>query len=610
MNKKLKIMGLIGLASATMVACNKKEPDPIEKTEVSQKDDENTKNNKKITDVKNDTKITDKDKEKDEEAKKDKNEDSKNNDKEIIDFPIVEALDSKEGETTTRITTFRDKNDLINAIEKVFDGTNNKLIDIKEDDKAEVKNDGPKSFLINTSESTERLMYFEGFIARPNAEFYTVSSKDVESNALDDNPYRYIDILLSKAESEKLKFIDIDYLDYEEEPSFVFTFYKDDEISISKLVEFVKSAIDDNKEEEQDKVDMDALKKLDIKEYNKFVSKSFSKVFNNFINNNNKKENLIFSPYSYKAALEGLGKTTDNFNESKYLGYAVKENLPKELSNLKSKTITMINKDIAESTSNGIDLLKFPQDAAKKSIDLQNEILGRVIKRPDFAEDLSLAIVNASSFKGSWKDQFDINETKSGNFKNIDGSTVKKYIMSGEIDKVAYSDKEMNIGRKALAQNNSYVYFIEPKSDDYKKIAEDIPEKITTIENYLLLNSMAQNNVDTYDNVFIKVPRVNINSSIDILKAEDDEIKSPFAFKDTIKLRGGIVNNHVIKDISQVANIVLNEKEVKAEAVTDIKAVTTSLATVQKELEIDCTKPHFIVTVSNGVISFIGFVGY
>lgn len=609
MNKKLKIMGLIGLASATMVACNKKEPDPIEKTEVSQKDDENTKNNKKITDVKADKKTADKEKE-EKETKKDKDVDAKNNDQEIIDFPIVEALDSKEGETTTKITTFRDKNDLINAIEKVFDGTNNKLIDIKEDDKAEVKNDDPKSFLIKTSESTERLMYFEGFIARPNTDFYTVNSKDVDSSALDDNPYRYIDILLSKAESENLKFIDIDYLDYEEEPSFVFTFYKDDEISMPKLIEFVKSAIDDNKEEEQDKVDMDALKKLDIKEYNKFVSKSFSKVFNNFINNNNKKENLIFSPYSYKAALEGLGKTTDNFNESKYLGYAVKENLPKELSNLKSKTITMINKDITESTPSGIDLLKFPQDAAKKSIDLQNEILGRVIKRPDFAEDLSLAIVNASFFKGSWKDQFDINETKSGNFKNIDGSTVKKDIMSGEIDKVAYSDKEMNIGRKALAQNNSYVYFIEPKSDDYKKIAEDIPEKITTIENYLLLNSMAQNNVDTYDNVFIKVPRVNINSSIDILKAEDDEIKSPFAFKDTIKLRGGVVNNHVIKDISQVANIILNEKEVKAEAVTDIKAVTTSLATVQKELEIDCTKPHFIVTVSNGVISFIGFVGY
>lgn len=609
LNKKLKIIGLIGIASATMVACNKKESDPTEETEVVQKDDESTKNNKKSTDVKIDKKNKDEEKE-EKETKKDKKEDAENNDNEIIDFPIVEALSSEDGDTTTKIRTFRDKNDLINAIEKVFDGTDNKLIDISETDKAGTDNNGPRSFIIKTSESTERLMYFEGFIARPNTDFYTIESKDIDSSDLDDNPYRYIDILLSKAESEKLKFIDIDYLDYEEEPSLVFTFYKEDEISMSKLVEFVKSAVDDNKPEEQDKVDMDALKKLDIKEYNKFVAKSFSKVFNNFIANNNKKENLVFSPYSYKAALEGLGKTTDNFNESNYLGYAVKENLPKELSNLKSKTITMINKDVAESTPTGVDLLKFPQEAAKKSIDLQNEILGHVIKKPDFTEDLSLAIVNASSFKGTWKDQFDIEETKSDNFKNIDGNTVKKDIMSGKIDNVAYSDKEMNIGRKALAQNNSYVYFIEPKSDNYKKIAESIPEKITTIENYLLLNSMAQNNVETYDNVFVKVPRVNISSSVDVLKAEDNEIKTPFAFKDTIKLRDGILNNHVIKEISQVANIVLNEKEVKAEAVTDIKAVTTSLATVQKELEIDCTKPHFVVTVSNGVISFIGFVGY
>lgn len=608
MNKKLKMIGLIGVASATMVACGKKETKPENEAEIVQKNDDNIKDNKKSTDITPGDKEVEK-VEKKGTPKDDKKEDDKNEESEIIDFPIVEALESDGEEITTKITTFRDKNDLVNAIEKIFNGTNNKLIDIKEADHAEETNGKPNSFIIKTSESTERLMYFERFIAKPNTDFYTINSQDINSVDLDENPYRYIDILLSKAESENIKFLDIDYLDYEEEPFFIFTFYKDNEISVSKLNEFVMSAIDDNKPEEQDKVDVNALKQLDMKEYNKFVAKSFSRVFNNFMDENNKKENLIFSPYSYKAALEGLGKVTDNFNESDYLGYAVKENLPKELSNLKSKTITMVSKDVAESVPSGVDITKFPQDAAKKSIELQNEILGHVIKRPDFSEDLSLAIVNASYFKGTWKDQFDIKETGSEKFTAVDGKTVKKDIMNGKIDNIAYSDKEMNIGRKALAQNNSYVYFVEPKSDDYKKIAEIIPEKISEIENYLT-SSIAQNGVDRYDNVFVKVPRININSSVDILKSEDNEIKKPFEFNNNIKLRDGVVNNHIIKDISQVSNIVLNEKEVKAEAVTGIEAVTTSLVQVQKELKIDCTKPHFIVTVSNGVISFIGFVGY
>lgn len=111
-------------------------------------------------------------------------------------------------------------------------------------------------------------------------------------------------------------------------------------------------------DEPKEKVEIDNLK------YDKFTSESYTAIFEDYINNTDEK-NLIYSPYSYKLALEGLGTVTADFDADEYLGYAVKDNMPKELSGTRTKTIIMLNKNEFETKDKNIKLVEFPDEAAK-----------------------------------------------------------------------------------------------------------------------------------------------------------------------------------------------------------------------------------------------------
>ena len=101
------------------------------------------------------------------------------------------------------------------------------------------------------------------------------------------------------------------------------------------------------------KVEIDNLK------YDKFTSESYTAIFKDYINNTDE-TNLIYSPYSYKLALEGLGTVTADFDADEYLGYATQDNMPKELDGTRTKTITMLNKNEFETKDKNIKLVEFP----------------------------------------------------------------------------------------------------------------------------------------------------------------------------------------------------------------------------------------------------------
>lgn len=55
----------------------------------------------------------------------------------------------------------------------------------------------------------------------------------------------------------------------------------------------------------------------------------------------------------------------------------------------------------------------------------------------------------------------------------------------------------------------------------------------------------------------------------------------------------------------------LDEEGVKAEAITEIVTMTVLAPEKEKDiLNIDCYNPHFVVCVSQGIVTFIGFIGY
>ncbi len=149
-----------------------------------------------------------------------------------------------------------------------------------------------------------------------------------------------------------------------------------------------------------EKVEIDNLK------YDKFTSESYTAIFKDYINNTDEK-NLIYSPYSYKLALEGLGTVTKDFDTDEYLGYATQDNMPKELDATRTKTIIMLNKNEFETKDKNIKLVEFPGEAAKLSDKAKKEVFGELLWPSEYDGVTRFAIMNATKFESEWAKPFD-----------------------------------------------------------------------------------------------------------------------------------------------------------------------------------------------------------
>lgn len=338
------------------------------------------------------------------------------------------------------------------------------------------------------------------------------------------------------------------------------------------------------------KVEIDNLK------YDKFTSESYTAIFKDYINNTDGK-NLIYSPYSYKLALEGLGTVTADFDVDEYLGYAVKDNMPKELSGTRTKTIIMLNKNEFETKDKNIKLVEFPDEAAKLSDNAKKEVFGEALWPSEYDGATRFAIMNATKFESEWAEPFDKNMIKEDEFYTFGDAretTMKKY-MIGEIDCLAYDDDHVMVGMKPLKGANSAIYFIAPKDFTKEKItniAENIPSYINKLRDY-----KEGNGAKFYDYVNIKVPMIMDETKIDVLKAELNgghaSLANGFKVRDTITNKGD--EELYIGDITQFARFKLYDKGVRAEAVTDIKAEGAEApAENPTELNIECTQPFFV----------------
>ena len=360
----------------------------------------------------------------------------------------------------------------------------------------------------------------------------------------------------------------------------------------------------------KEKVEVDNLK------YDKFTSESYTAIFEDYINNTDEK-NLIYSPYSYKLALEGLGTVTKDFDTDEYLGYATRDNMPKELSGTRTKTITMLNKNEFETKDKNINVVSFPDEAVKLSNKAKKEVFGELLWPSEYDNGTRFAIMNATKFESEWAEPFDKSLIEEDEFctygdgSGKPGDIIKKKYMIGELDTLAYDDDDVMVGMKPLKKTNSAVYFIAAKDFTKDKIAK-IAANITTYVNKLR-DYKEGNGAKFYDYVNIKVPMIMDETKIDVLKAELNgahaSLANGFKVRDTITNKGD--EELYIGDITQFARFKLDDKGVRAEAVTDIKAEGAE-APVENptELNINCTQPFFVAVESEGVITFITFIGY
>lgn len=318
--------------------------------------------------------------------------------------------------------------------------------------------------------------------------------------------------------------------------------------------------------------------------------------------------NFVYSPFSYRRALESLTLVTDDFNDSPYFGAKLLKDA--NGNNFKSKTEVILNKDMFN-IKNKVDefvLKDFPSGAENESRKIQNNVLGETILKPSYKPENAMVVINATAFEGKWADPFEKSRTYKDNFTTISGDVVEKDFMQGNIDNVVLQNELVDIGRKSMETPGDYAYFVDvknPTAENILKVARELPGYIESMENHSTSFGASERGT-----VFLAVPKCDIKTNVDILelekKGENKEIFEK-VFDTNENLERLNDDPIFISDIKQAASFKMDENKIEAKAATEIKT-ESMMAPADEPLEIILDSPHFIVTTTNGVITFVALV--
>ena len=339
--------------------------------------------------------------------------------------------------------------------------------------------------------------------------------------------------------------------------------------------------------------------------YNEFLKTNLATILNDETALEN---NFVYSPFSYRRALESLTLVTDDFNDSPYFG----EKLLKDVdgNNFKSKTEVILNKDMFN-IKNKVDelvLKDFPSGAENESKKIQKDVLGETILKPSYKPENAMVVINATAFEGKWEKAFKKSRTYKDNFTTISGDVVEKDFMQGNIDNVVLRNELVDIGRKSMETPGDYAYFVDvknPTAENILKVARELPRYIESMEN--LSTSFG---VGERGTVFLAVPKCDIKTNVDILELEKKGVNKEIFEKtfDTNENLERLNDDPIfISGIKQAASFKMDENKIVAKAATEI-TTESMMAPADEPLEIILDSPHFIVTTTNGVITFVALV--
>lgn len=556
-------------------------------------------------------------------------------DEEIVG-PIAEIINEKAKDPiTVSVEVVGGKTSIIvesNRDDKSFKDALNKLKEIKVLSNVEYKQseekDGKFIHTLVTEDDKEKALDFlakyRNFLGDKDIKISRIHNRD---------KYKWEDVKESLWENV-LVMDSLEMTDFVQEgDDFIFVYKgidRDDDYLYSLLKKRDNGDKTDNKDEKTDnrvvKSDNRVVKsdKFDIDVYNKFITDSYAGIFNTFLQQSAEKT-LVYSPFSYAKALQGLGSLTPDFDNNAYIGKLINQKMKEGVSNINTDTLVMINKEYFTTKDKSFKLVSFKKEngeseAEKASVDLQKRIVGDVMLGPDYKEDLASVIINATRFYGKWEKPFDKENTEVGKFTTMDNKKVDKDIMyAGDLIKIGLDNDMVAVGAKRLKSDNedgrALIYFIEAKKWDkesLKTIANNIPKYISEIENFN--KESKETSAKFYDGVTVTVPRLDIESRIELDEIEKanghESLFGSIRERDAIKRTGKDLSSMQVSEITQVAKMRMDEEEIEAKAVTEMKMELTAMIPEEETvLDIDCTHPHFIVTVSDGIISFIGFVG-
>lgn len=340
---------------------------------------------------------------------------------------------------------------------------------------------------------------------------------------------------------------------------------------------------------------------------------------------NDKKENIIFSPLSvvYALALSSNGADGQTLNEFEELFGG----LPAEMMNeyllsltneLESSKDTKVvignsiwaNKRLMTLSSDYLDIAKKYYSAEARSLEFNeqavSEINNWVREKTDglidkvideLSPNMVIALFNTVLFDGKWAKKYDEYSITEGKFFNYDGTeTDVEYLYSEETG--TYFEVDGGVG------------FSKAYKDGYRFTAVlpdgDIDEFIKNENIGEILNSSAASGI----NVRVYIPKFEYDYSTSLNKILQS-MGLNTAFTDSAdfdKMSESGKANIMISQIFQKAKIILNEEGTKAAAVTGITYATCALPTAEVK-RIRLERPFFyIIQDINGNPLFVGTV--
>ena len=352
------------------------------------------------------------------------------------------------------------------------------------------------------------------------------------------------------------------------------------------------------------------------------------------INNSEKNNNMFFSPISISMALsmlyQGAGSTTkdcmaetlnytglsdEEVNDSyvEHLKYfkALYPNVELNISNsiwinegfkVKDSFISINNKVFNAKCSN----LDFTQ---KSACDTMNNwisystkgMIGGMID-PPIPDGVTMFLMNAIYFNGSWANKFDASETKDGIFTTINGG--KETIpMMNKTDSCLYtSTSEYKAVKLPYAKGNISMSLILPYNDNINDfISEFDNEKLAEMNSYF----------SEKNEVILSIPRFKIE--YEPKKFKDTLIAEGLgeAFSGSADFSGISERSLYIDDVRHKAVIDVNEEGTEAAAVTIISMASPSAnQKPQTPTTFIADKPFMFIIQDNqtGTILFMGKV--
>lgn len=224
-------------------------------------------------------------------------------------------------------------------------------------------------------------------------------------------------------------------------------------------------------------------------------------------------------------------------------------------------------------------------------------MIAQFLKQP---QHTSLSVINAIYFNGKWTNKFSKSETKSGLFKNIDGTEAKADFMNQTADFLGYFYDNIEAVELTYGSGNYSMLLIKPTE------GKTFDEMRNSIDQDYLDNMMASPVYLTY-NLQVSVPKFKIYTDLDLAGTI-----GKMGFEDIFTREFNSIlknNSHLnVSSLLQAVTIDVNEEGTEAASATQAGMTTAPAIFPHAPVVFNSPFIYMIRERSTNTVFFIGQV--